>query len=214
MAGMANAPLRSRLRRPLAIVLLAFAGMMVVLVALALWNPWRLTVLYPLSHQPVATGVLVLAGAFVAATAVLATADKPRRALVAVVASLVAVPALCVGVPAVALAGAFRPSPIGGTLTMAVSPSGKYSVVKTTVDDGSGPKTRLFVRTASLFFGHEAATPLAECDKDPFAHGVPPESVRFTSETTVALPGGESTQVARFDPETLAPTQTANICVG
>jgi hypothetical protein len=209
---MANASRMVQLRRPLAIVLLAFAGLMVVLVALALWNPWRLTVLFPVSHQSVAVAVLVLAGAFVMATALLTYADRPRRAVVALVAGLVAIPALCVGLPVVVLADAFTPTPIGGTLTMAVSPSGTYSVVKATYDTGHGTVTQLYVRTASVFFGRAAAEPLAECDFDPFARGVPPESVRFTSETTVAVPGGDSTQVVAFDPDTLMPAKTADIC--
>jgi hypothetical protein len=212
MAGMANAPHLVQLRRPLAIVLPAFAAVLVVLIGLALWNPWRLTILFPLSHQAVAVGVLVLAGAFVAATALLRFADNGRRALIALVACLVAVPALCVGLPVVALGHAFAPTPVGPTLTMAVSPSGRYAVVKSTYQTAGGQKVQLFVRTANLFLGRQAATPLAECDTDPFQHGVPPESVRFTSETTVALPGGDSTQVVRFDPDTLAPAHPADIC--
>jgi len=212
MTGMANAPHLVQLRRPLAIVLPAFAALLVALVGLALWNPWRLTILFPLSHQAVAIAVLVLAGAFLAATALLRFADNGRRALIALVACLVAVPALCVGLPVVALGDVFAPAPIGSTLTMAVSPSGRYSVVKSTSDTPAGRRTQLFVRTANLFLGRQAATPLAECDTDPFQHGVPPESVRFTSETTVALPGGDSTQVVRFDPDTLSPEHPASIC--
>src|SRR5262245_22626008 len=100
MAPMANALRILPSRRPLSIILVSFAAIMVALVALALWNPWRLTILLPLGHQDVAIGVLVLAGALVAATAVLRFADNGRSAMIALIACLVAVPAFCVGLPA------------------------------------------------------------------------------------------------------------------
>jgi len=214
MARMANALRLLPSRRPLSIVLIIFAAIMVVLVGLALWNPWRLTILYPLSHQDVAIGVLTLAGAFLSAVAVLMFADNGRRALIALIACLVAVPAFCVGLPALALAGVFKEAPVSGTLTMAASPGGRYVVVKSTFDTDAGRRTRLYVRTDSLFFGREAATPLAECDADPFEQGLPPEAVRFTSETTVAVPvqGEQDTTVVRFDPDTLVPERTVNMC--
>ena len=214
MARMANALRLLPSRRPLSIVLIIFAAIMVVLVGLALWNPWRLTILYPLSHQDVAIGVLTLAGAFLSAVAVLMFADNGRRALIALIACLVAVPASCVGLPALALAGVFKEAPVSGTLTMAASPGGRYVVVKSTFDTDAGRRTRLYVRTDSLFFGREAATPLAECDADPFEQGLPPEAVRFTSETTVAVPvqGEQDTTVVRFDPDTLLPERTVNMC--
>jgi hypothetical protein len=214
MAGMANALRLLPSRRPLSIVLIAFAAIMVVLVGLALWNPWRLTILYPLSHQAVAVGVLTLAGAFLAATAVLTFADNGRRALIALIACLVAVPAFCVGLPALALGPVFKEAPVDGTLTMAASPGGRYVVVKSTFDTDAGRRTRLYVRSDSLFLGREAATPLAECDADPFEAGLPPEAVRFTSENTVAVPvqGEQDTTVVRFDPDTLVPERTVNMC--
>jgi hypothetical protein len=212
MTGMANA-LRLTPRRPLAIVLVAFAAILVLLVALALWNPWRLTILYPLGHQEVAIGVLVLAGAFVSATAVLMFADQGRRALIALIACLVAVPAFCIGLPVIVLGSAFHAAPTSATVTMASSPGGSFVVVKSTFDTEAGPRTRLYVRTDSLFLGHEAAVPLAECDTDPFSHGVPPETVRFTSENTVAVPTQDfDTVVVRFDPVTLLPERTVNMC--
>jgi hypothetical protein len=214
MARMANALRLLPSRRPLSIVLTAFAAIMVVLVALAMWNPWRLTILYPLSHQNVAVGVLVLAGAFLSATAVLRFADNGRNALIALIACLVAVPALCVGLPVLALGKQFKAAPVGGTLTMAASPGGRFVVVKSTFDTDAGRRTRLYVRTDSLFFGREAPTPLAECEVDPFENGLPPEAVRFTSETTVAVPvqGEQDTTVVRFDPGTLVPDRTVNMC--
>jgi hypothetical protein len=214
MARMANALRLLPSRRPLSIILIVFAAIMVVLVGLALWNPWRLTILYPLGHQSVAIGVLTLAGAFLAATAVLMFADNGRKALIALVACLVAVPAFCVGLPALALAGVFKEAPVNGTLTMAASPGGRYVVVKSAFDSAAGRQTRLYVRTDSLFFGREAPTPLAVCEADPFDQGLPPEAVRFTSETTVAVPvqGEQDTTVVRFDPDTLVPERTVHMC--
>src|SRR5262245_15147282 len=115
MARMANALRLLPSRRPLSIILVAFASLMIVLVGLALWNPWRFTILYPLSHQNVAIGVLVLAGAFLSATAVLTFADNGRKAVIALISCLVAVPAFCVGLPVIALGAAFREAPLGPT---------------------------------------------------------------------------------------------------
>jgi len=212
MTGMANA-LRFTPRRPLAIVLVVFAAIMMVMVGLALWNPWRLTILYPLSHRDVAVGVLVLAGAFVSATAVLTVADQGRRALVALIGCLIAVPAFCIGLPVIALGSAFHAAPTSGTVTMASSPDREFVVVKSTFDTDAGPRTRLYVRTDSLFFGREGSVPLAECDTDPFSHGVPPETVRFTGPNTVAVPSPDNdTVVVHFDPDTLVPERTVNMC--
>jgi hypothetical protein len=213
MARMANALRLLPSRRPLSIILVVFAAIMVVLVGLALWNPWRLTILYPLGHQSVAIGVLTLAGAFLATTAVLMFADNGREALIALVACLVAVPAFCVGLPALALAGCSR-RPVNGTLTMAESPGGRYVVVKSTFDTDAGRETRLYVRTDNLFLGARRRHRWPECAADPFDEGLPPEAVRFTSETTVAVPvqGEQDTTVVRFDPDTLVPERTVNMC--
>ena len=158
--------------------------------------------------------LLVALGTLLAATAVFMFADNGRKALIALVACLVAVPAFCVGLPALALAGVFKEAPVNGTLTMAESPGGRYVVVKSTFDTDAGRETRLYVRTDSLFLGREAPTPLARCAADPFDEGLPPEAVRFTSETTVAVPvqGEEDTTVVRFDPDTLVPERTVNMC--
>jgi hypothetical protein len=215
MCRMPNALRLLPARRPLSIILIAFAAIMVILVALALWNPWRLTILYPLSHQNVAIGVLVLAGGFLSATAVMRYADNGRHALIALIACLVAVPAFCVGLPAVALTKAFREAPIGPTVTMAVSPSALYVVVRSTFDTDAGRRTRLYVRTDSLLVGREGARPLAECNTtDPFEHGLPPEAVRFTGENLVAIPvqGEQDTVVVSFDLNTLEPQRTVQMC--
>src|SRR5262245_56856850 len=185
MARMANALRLLPSRRPLSIALVAFAAVMIILIGVALWNPWRFTILYPLSDENVAIGVLVLAGGFLSATAVLTFADNGRRAVIALIACLVAVPAFCVGLPVIALGSAFGAAAVD-TQTMAVSPSGLYIVVKSTFD--SGARTRIYVRSDSLFLGREGPAPLAECDGDPFERGLPPEAIRFTSENTVAVP--------------------------
>jgi hypothetical protein len=213
MARMANALRLLPSRRALSIIMVAFAAILVILVALALWNPWRLTILYPLSHQAVAVGVLVLAGAMVAATAIMMFADNGRKAVIALIACLVAVPAFCVGLPTIALDKEFKAAPIGPTVTMASSPSGLYIVVKSTFDTDAGRRTELLVRSDSLFFGREGAIPLAECDIDPFEQGIPPEAVRFTSESTVAVPvRGQDTTVVTFNVETLRPDRTVDMC--
>jgi hypothetical protein len=213
MTRMANALRLLPSRRALSIILVAFAAIMVILVALALWNPWRLTILFPLSHQDVAVGVLVLAGALVSATAVMMFADNGRRAVITLIACLVAVPAFCVGLPTVALSREFKAAPIGPTVTMAASPSGLYVVVKSTFDTDAGRRTKLFVRSDSLFFGRESAVPLAECDIDPFEDGLPPEAVRFTGESTVAVPvRGQDTTVVAFNLNTLQPARTVEMC--
>jgi hypothetical protein len=213
MSRMANALRFLPSRRALSIMTVALAAILVILVALALWNPWRFTILFPLSHQAVAVGVLVLAGALVAATAVTMFADNGRKAVIALIACLVAVPAFCVGLPTVALDKEFKAAAIGPTVTMAQSPSGLYIVVKSTFDTDAGRRTRLFVRSDSLFLGRESAVPLAECDIDPFEDGLPPEAVRFTGESTVAVPvRGQDTAVVAFNLNTLKPDRTVDMC--
>lgn len=208
----ADAP-RATPRRALAITLLALATLLVASVGVALWNPWRYTVLFPLSYQGGAIGVLVFAGALVSATALLTFADTGRKALFGLTACLVAVPALCVGLPSVALGGAFRPRPTAGTTAMAVSPESGFAVVKSTFDTPDGRTTRLYLRSRKFLLSRESAVPVAECGFDPFERGVPLEAVRFTGETTIAVPvEGESTVVVRFDPGTLQPERTIAMC--
>jgi hypothetical protein len=195
-----------RLVRPLSIVLAAGAGVAGVLVGLALWNPWRLTALYPLASAGGAIATLTLAGALLAGAALLVLAGTGRRALIGLMVGLVAVPALCVGLPAVVLDSSFRDRHVTRTQVLATSPDADYSVVAVTVDTDGGPLTQLYVRSRAWLFSREAAVPLAECPYDPFADGLPPESVRFTGETTVAVPVMDSSTVTvTFDPDTLGP---------
>jgi hypothetical protein len=206
---MADAP-RARRHRPLAIALLALAALLVACVGAALWNPSRYTMLFPLSHQGGGIGVLVLAGALVAVSALLTFSDSGRKAVFGLTACLVAVPAFCVGLPAVTLP--FRPRPMARAV-MVTSPEGDFVLVKAIYDTPDGQRTRLFVRSRQLLFSRESAMPVAECGFDPFERGMPPESVRFTSETTVAVPvEGESTVVVRFDPDSLTPDRTVAMC--
>jgi hypothetical protein len=87
----------------------------------------------------------------------------------------------------------------------------RYSVVAVTL--GSEHRTELLVRSRRLLLSREATTPIAECPRDPFAHDLPPESVRFTNENTVTVPiEGSSTVTVTFDPDTLRPTHTIAMC--
>ena len=204
MAGM-PAP-ATRVRRPVTVVLVVAGGVALLLVGLAFWNPWRLTALYPLASAGGAVATLTMAGALLATAAVLTLAGTGRRAVIGLLVGLVAVPALCVGLPTVLLDGSFRDRAIVGTRVLATSPKEHYSVVAITVATDGGDLTRLYVRTRAWLFSREAATPVAECAHDPFAAGVPPEAVRFTSETTVAVPVQDhSTVTVSFDPDTLGP---------
>lgn len=197
-----------RMRRPLAIALLVVAALMVILVGLALWNPWRLIALYPLAQQAIATGLLVLAGVLVASLALQRFAGNGRQAVFALIGCLVAVPALCVGLPVVALPNAFR---VETTTVLSASPGGGFTIVKETSPDAVG--VRLRVRSRDFLVSREARQPFAQCRFDVFEHGVPAEAVRFTSETTIAVPmPDQSTVVIRFDPTTLAPSRTVDLC--
>jgi hypothetical protein len=206
MTGMAAAA-RFPLRRPVAIGLIVLAAAMLVTEAFALWNPWRLTALYPLAQEGLAVALLVLAGGLIATTALLTFGTKGRGALIGLAACLVAVPAVCVGLPVVVLDGAFRRVT---TTVLASSPSGDHVIVKQTDGDH---RVRLLIRSRQFLLGREAAIPVAECDHDPFERGVPAEAVRFTGETTVAIPiGDQSTVVVKFNPDTLAPERTVPMC--
>jgi hypothetical protein len=200
-------------RRPIVVALVVLAAVAIVLVLVAVWNPWRYTALYPLAYQGGAVAVLVLAGALVAAAGLMRFADTGRKAVFGLVGALVAIPALCVGLPTVALGRAFRVAESDGPTVLAVSPDGNYSVVTSTIDTGTGVRTRLYLRSRNLLFSRESAVPLAECGYDPFAGGVPPESVRFTSDHTVAIPVQDAeTTVIGFDPGTLTPAHTVAMC--
>jgi hypothetical protein len=191
-------------------------------VAAALWNPWRLTALYPLASTGGAIATLTLAGALLTMAALVRLADTGRRALVALVVGLVAVPALCVGVPVVAFDSAFRDHGVTTERVLATSPDGGYSIVAVTLAPAGAAQTVLLVRSRRTLFSREAAKPIAQCAWNPFTGDLPPESVRFTAETTVTVPiirvvvdgpaESESTITASFDSDTLEPTETVEMC--
>lgn len=203
----------TRYRHPLTVALFVVAGLAFVLVAVALWNRWRLTALYPLATAGGAIATLTLAGALLATVGVLTMVSRGRGAIIGVLIGLVAVPALCVGLPAVVFDGSFRDRTILGTRVLATSPEGDYSIVAQTVATETAPMTKLLVRSRDGLLSRESATPLAQCPHDPFADEVAPEAVRFTSETTVAIPvHGESTVTVEFDRGSLEPTRTVDMC--
>jgi hypothetical protein len=211
MSGMPA--LVTRYRRPLTVALFVVASLALALVAVALWSQWRLTALYPLATTSGAIATLTMAGALLAAAGVLTMASRGRGGIVTVLIGLVAVPAFCVGLPAVVLDGTFRDRTILGTQVLATSPEGDYSIVALTVATDAAPMTKLLLRSRDGLLSREAATPVAQCPHDPFAGEVPPEAVRFTSETTVAIPvHGESTVTVEFDRGSLEPTRTVDMC--
>ncbi len=197
-------------RRPVSVALLVVAGMSLALVASALWNPWRLTALYPVASTGGALAALTLAGALVATTVLLALADT-RRALIGLVVALLAVPALCVGLPVLTLGDDLRDRQISGERVLATSPGAGYSVVAVTYPGGS---TEVLVRSRRGLLSREAAIPLARCPHDPFAADLPPESVRFTDEhrVTVPLVAEEVSVTVTFDAGSLAPAETIEMC--
>jgi hypothetical protein len=204
-------------RRYTTIAPLVVAGLCLGLVALALWNPWRLTALHPVAATGGALVTLTLAGALVATTALLILFDSERRsgtgrrALVGLVVALLAIPALCVGLPVAALGDALRDRRISGERVLATSPGGGYSAVAVTYpQDG----VELFVRSRRGLLSREAATPIARCDHDPFAADLPPESVHFTGEHRIAVPVAAegATVTVVFEGETLVPERTIDMC--
>jgi hypothetical protein len=122
-------------------------------------------------------------------------------------------PATDPGIPAVQPETPTVPTAQPVSPELAVSPDGAFEVVKSTVDSFGHEQTVLSVRTRAGLLSRESPAPLAECGHDPFGSGMPPESVRFTSRTTVAIPvEGESTVVVTFDAETLRPDRTIQMC--
>lgn len=205
-------------RRTVIIGLTIVAALALLFVAAALVNPWRLTSLYPLAREGMAIGVLVVAGAMLAGAGLLRLAENTgsphwhrSRPLLGLAAALVAIPALCVGLPTVTLADTFRRERDGPIL--AVSDNGDLSAIVSILDTPDGPRTRIYLRTRSGLLSWQAATPVAECPHDPFSRGVPPESVRFTGVDTLAVPiADQPTTVVHFDPDTLVPDRTVEIC--
>lgn len=212
MSGMALPP-----RRHLTTALLVVAGLCLALVALALWNPLRLTALHPIAATGGALAMLTFAGALVATTVLLALFDfarrtgTARRALVGLAVALVAVPALCVGLPVATLGEAFRDRRVSAERVLATSPGGGYSAVAITYPGGS---VELLIRSRRGLLSRQAITPVGRCSYDPFVADLPPESVHFTDEHRIAVPvtaEGASVTVA-FDGETLTPEQTIDMC--
>jgi len=219
--------LATKYRRPTTAALIIVAGVCLTLVAAALWNPWRLTALHPLASTGGAIATLTFAGALLAVVALLRLADTGRRALVSLVVGLVAVPALCVGAPMVAFGGAFRDRKVAAEWVLATSPDGGFSIVAVTqktdgnAADGNA-RTILLVRSRQGLLSREAGTPVGECAWNPFPDDLPPESVRFTAETTVAIPviravadspmESEPTVTVTFDPGALEPQTTVAMC--
>jgi hypothetical protein len=204
-------------RRTVIVGLVVVGVIAVGFVAAALANPWRLTVLYPLAHEGLALGVLVLGGALVAGAVLLrlsggsTVAWRTKRAVLALIVALVAIAALCVVLPVLALGSRFRQD--AGSQTLALSPDGAFSAVKSTVDTDAGPRTRIYIRSRAGLFSRESETPAAVCGFDPFARGVPPESVRFTGHDTLAIPIADMpTTVVHFNPTTLSPDHTILMC--
>jgi peptidoglycan/LPS O-acetylase OafA/YrhL len=204
-------------RRPLSVGLLVLAVLCLALVAVAMTNPWRLTALYPVATTSGAVTTLTLGGALIAGTALLRLANTARRAIFGLVGALVAVPALCVGLPVITLHDAFRDAQVAGERVLATSPGLGYSVVAITRDGGA---TSLLVRSRRSLLSREATVPLAQCSFDPFVGRPPavpavaPGSVRFTAQDRVAVPLGPDgdTVTVTFNPETLVPQKTIDMC--
>ena len=93
--------LATKYRRPVPVALSTVAGFCLVLVAGALWNPWRLTALYPLASMGGAIAALTLAGALVAMAGLSPGRDQPYGADPGLV-GVLGRTGLCVGVPVVA----------------------------------------------------------------------------------------------------------------
>jgi hypothetical protein len=200
-------------RRPTTIALFVAAGLSLLIVVLALTNPWRLTAFYPVDTTGGMVATVTLTCALIAAAVLLARAGvhTGRRALIGPVVAVVAVPAVGVGVPLAALGGALRDRQISHEQVLATSPGGGYSAVALTYPDG---RTEVRLRSRSGLASRESATALARCPHDPFGTDLPPESVHFTDDDHVAipsLPDGVSMTVT-FDHHTLAADQTIDMC--
>jgi hypothetical protein len=200
-------------RRPTTIALLVAAALGLLVVVLALTNPWRLTALYPVDTTGGVVATVTLTCALIAAAVLLAQAgaNTGRRALIGPVVAVVAVPAIGVGLPLAALRGALRDHQISHEQVLATSPGGGYSAVALTYPDG---RTEVRLRSRSGLISRESATALARCPHDPFGTDLPPESVHFTDDDHVAVPllaDGVSVTVT-FDHGTLAAAQTIEMC--
>jgi hypothetical protein len=179
---------------------------------LGMTNPRRYIILFPLESPVVATVTLVTGAMLVGVALVLATARLARGTVLGWILGLAVLAAVCFGLPWFA-ADRFFGAHASAPQQLAVSSDGSFEVVKSTVDSFGHQQTVLSVRSRAGWLSRESLAPLAECGHDPFGPEMPPESVRFTSRTTVAIPvEGESTVVVDFDPDTLKPGRTVQMC--
>jgi hypothetical protein len=127
------------------------------------------------------------------------------------VVALIAVPAVGVGLPVLALDGVLRDRQVAAERVLATSPDGRHSAVAVTGEDGG---TDVLIRTRDGLLSKEAPAPVAHCPHDPFASELPPESVRFTAEDRVTVPmlAAEVSVTVGFDPSTLQPERTVQMC--
>jgi hypothetical protein len=205
-------PPRRRRRWPLALAVAVLGAAVLAITVTGMTNPWRYTVLFPLESPVVATVALVTGAVLVGVAIVLATARLARAAVFGWMLGLALLAAVCFGLPWFA-ADRFFGSRASAPQQLAVSPDGAFEVVKSTVDSFGKQQTVLSVRSRAGLLSRESPVPLAECGHDPFGPEMPPESVRFTSHNTVAVPvEGESTVVVTIDVESLRPDRTVQMC--
>jgi hypothetical protein len=209
---MATPSPRQRRRWPLALAVALLGAAVLAITVTGMTNPRRYTVLLPLERPVVATVALVTGALLVGVAVVLATARLARGAMFGWILGLAVLAAVCFGLPWFA-ADRFFGARTSAPQQLAVSPDGGFEVVKSTVDSFGHEQTVLSLRSRAGLFSRESPVPLAECGHDPFGPEMPPESVRFTSGNTVAIPvEGESTVVVTFDAETLRPDRTVQMC--
>jgi hypothetical protein len=131
--------------------------------------------------------------------------------LTGLVVALIAVPALGVGLPIAAFNGLLRDRTIRSERVLDTSSDGRYSIVAVAERGGA---TALVIRSRRGLLSQEAATPVARCAHDPFPDELPPSAVRFTATDRVTVPVGidAPTVTVAFDPATLEPDQTIDMC--
>ena len=213
------APPRRRVdatHRALAVAVAVFALLVLATTIVASWNPWRYVVLFPLGRPLGALCGYAGAVGLLGSAGLLGLAGVGRR----VIASL-AVATFVLGLVSLLLPWWWLDSAVGpgerrGAHVFDVSPSGDHEVIGFIEASGA---FQVMVRSRAGLFSQESVEPLATCAYDPFARAdgdqTGPESVRFTAETTVAVPiAGSDTQTVAFDPEKLLPQRTVDMCPG
>jgi hypothetical protein len=201
-------PPRRRRRWPLALAVAVLGAAVLAITVTGMTNPWRYTALFPLESPVVATVALVTGAVLLGVALVLATARLARGAIFGWILGLAVLAAVCFGLPWFA-ADRFFGAHTSPPQQLAVSPDGAFEIVKSTVDSFGHQQTVLALRSRAGLLSRESPVPLAECGHDPFGPEMAPESVRFTSRNTVAIPvEGESTMTVTFDDETLRPART------